>query len=160
MIVQVITVRLVKTQKSGALSCLLMHSYSAMDRHNATLGVPYYRVSRIFHPCNMVPHFHVPQVHVSHFQRPRILYARIYIPYMRTILYHYIQTGRRPVPISSELKLKTNSSLAQYLSKYRHKQHLLTSIHTGEYVHRCHLVQINSQKIVCTGWAKNGATDS
>jgi len=37
--------------------------------------VPYYRVSRIFmsrifHPCNMVPHFHVPQVHVSHFQRP------------------------------------------------------------------------------------------
>jgi len=45
-----------------------------------------------------------------------ILYARIYIPYMRTILYHYIQTGRLPVPISSELKLKTNSWLAQYLS--------------------------------------------
>jgi len=45
-----------------------------------------------------------------------ILYARIYIPYMRTILYHYIQTGRPPVPISSELKLKTNSWLAQYLS--------------------------------------------
>ena len=45
-----------------------------------------------------------------------ILYARIYIPYMRTILYHYIQTGRPPVPISSELKLKTNSSLAKYLS--------------------------------------------
>ena len=45
-----------------------------------------------------------------------ILYARIYIPYMCTILYHYIQTGRPPVPISSELKLKTNSSLAQYLS--------------------------------------------
>jgi len=37
-----------------------------------------------------------------------ILYARIYIPYMRTILYHYIQTDRPPVPISSELKLKTN----------------------------------------------------
>jgi len=35
-----------------------------------------------------------------------ILYARIYIPYMRTILYHYIQTGRPPVPISCELKLK------------------------------------------------------
>jgi len=36
----------------------------------ATLGVPYYRVSRIFmsrtfHPCNIVPHFHV-----SHFQHP------------------------------------------------------------------------------------------
>jgi len=45
-----------------------------------------------------------------------ILYARIYIPYMRTILYHYMQTGRPPVPVSSELKLKTNSSLAQYLS--------------------------------------------
>jgi len=45
-----------------------------------------------------------------------ILYARIYIPYMRTILYHYIQTDRPPVPISSELKLKTNSWLAQYLS--------------------------------------------
>ena len=33
--------------KSGALSCRLMHSCSAMDRH-ATRGVPYYRVSRIF----------------------------------------------------------------------------------------------------------------
>ena len=33
MIVQVVTVRLVKTQKSGAVSCLLMHSCSAMDRH-------------------------------------------------------------------------------------------------------------------------------
>jgi len=33
MIVQVITVRLVKTQKSGALSCLLMHSCSATDIH-------------------------------------------------------------------------------------------------------------------------------
>ena len=30
-----------------------------------------------------------------------ILYARIYIPYMRTILYHYTQTGRPPVPIST-----------------------------------------------------------
>ena len=43
----------------------------------ATRGVPYYRVSRIFmsrifHPCNMVPHFHVPQFDVSHFQRPRL----------------------------------------------------------------------------------------
>jgi len=38
-----------------------------------------------------------------------ILYARIYVLYMLTILYHYIQSGRRPVPISSELKLKTNS---------------------------------------------------
>ena len=26
-----------------------------------------------------------------------------------TILYYYVQTGRPPVPISSELKLKTNS---------------------------------------------------
>jgi len=43
-----------------------------------------------------------------------ILYAGIYIAYMCTILYHYIQTGRPPVPISSELK--TNSWLAQYLS--------------------------------------------
>jgi len=33
-----------------------------------------------------------------------ILYACIYILYMRTILYHYIQTGRPLVPISSELK--------------------------------------------------------
>ena len=46
----------------------------------ATRGVPYYRVSRIFmsrifHPCNMVPHFHVPQFHVSHFQRPRFPYS-------------------------------------------------------------------------------------
>ena len=31
-----------------------------------------------------------------------ILFARIYIPYMCTIF--YIQTGRPPVPISSELK--------------------------------------------------------
>jgi len=45
-----------------------------------------------------------------------ILYARIYILYMRAILYYCIQTGRPPVPISSELKLKTNSWLAQYLS--------------------------------------------
>ena len=57
-------------------SCRLIHSCSAMDRH-ATRGVPYYRVSRIFmsrifHPCNMVPHFHVPQFDVSHFQRPRL----------------------------------------------------------------------------------------
>ena len=42
-----------------------------------TLGVPYYRVSRIFmsrifDSCNTVPHFHVPQVNVSHFQRPRV----------------------------------------------------------------------------------------
>jgi len=43
-----------------------------------------------------------------------ILYDRTYIPYMHTILYYYIQTGRPPIPISSELKLKTNS--AQYLS--------------------------------------------
>ena len=27
-------------------------------------------MSRIFHPCNMVLHFHVPLFHVSHFQRP------------------------------------------------------------------------------------------
>ena len=27
-------------------------------------------MSRIFHPCILVPHFHVPQFHVSHFQRP------------------------------------------------------------------------------------------
>jgi len=39
-----------------------------------------------------------------------ILCARIYIPYMHTILYYCIQTGRPPVPISSELKLKTKSS--------------------------------------------------
>jgi len=38
-----------------------------------------------------------------------ILYARIYIPYMHTILYYCIQTGRPKVPISSKLKLKTNS---------------------------------------------------
>jgi len=38
-----------------------------------------------------------------------ILYARIYIPYMHTILYYYVQSGRPPFPISSELKLKTNS---------------------------------------------------
>ena len=45
-----------------------------------------------------------------------ILYARIYILYMHTILYYCIQTGGPPVAISSELKLKTNSWLAQYLS--------------------------------------------
>jgi len=45
-----------------------------------------------------------------------ILYARIYIPYMHTILYYYVQTSRPPFPISSELKLKTNSWLAQCLS--------------------------------------------
>ena len=27
-----------------------------------------------------------------------ILYARIYIPYMHTILYYYVQTGRPPAP--------------------------------------------------------------
>ena len=40
---------------------------------------------------------------------PHLYIIYIYIPYMRTILYRYIQTGRPPVPISSELKLKTNS---------------------------------------------------
>ena len=45
-----------------------------------------------------------------------ILYTRICIPYMHTILDYYVQTGRPPVPISSVLKLKTNSWLAQYLS--------------------------------------------
>ena len=40
-----------------------------------------------------------------------ILYARIYIPYMHTILYYCIQTGRPPVPISSELKFKKNKLL-------------------------------------------------
>ena len=44
-----------------------------------------------------------------------ILYAHIYIPYMRTILYYCIQTGRPPVPISFELKFK-KTRLAQYLS--------------------------------------------
>ena len=91
MIVQVITVRLVKTQKSGALSCLPMHSCSAMDRHMQhsvfhTIAFLEFLclaistiaswcrkfMSRIFHPCTTVPHFHVPQVHVSHFQRPRL----------------------------------------------------------------------------------------
>ena len=61
--------------KSGALSCRLMHSCSAMDRHmqHAVFhAIAFCRIfmSRIFHPCNMVPHFHVPQFHVSHFQRP------------------------------------------------------------------------------------------
>jgi len=45
-----------------------------------------------------------------------ILYAHIYIPYMHTNIYYCIQTGRPPVPITSELKLKTNSWFAQYLS--------------------------------------------
>ena len=44
------------------------------------------------------------------------LFTYIYIPNMRTILYHYIQTDKHPVPIRSELKLQTNSWLAQYLS--------------------------------------------
>ena len=78
-----------KQLKSGALSCRLMHSCSAMDRHMqhamfhtiaffafsclaiSTLASWCRKfMSRIFHPCNMVPHFHVPQFHVSHFQRP------------------------------------------------------------------------------------------
>jgi len=45
-----------------------------------------------------------------------ILYARIYIPYMHTILYYYVQTGKPPVPISSELKLKNKLLIGQYLS--------------------------------------------
>jgi len=92
MIFQVITVRLVKAQKSSAFSCLLMHFSSAMDRHMqhsvfhtiaflefsclaiSTLASWCRKfMSRIFHPCNMVRHFHVPQVHVSHFQRPRYI---------------------------------------------------------------------------------------
>ena len=92
MIVQVITVRLVKTQNHGNLrsadgaptvggeiwcSFLSTHAFLFGNGQTyATRGVPYYRVSRIFiscifHPCNMVPHFHVPQFHVSHFQRPQ-----------------------------------------------------------------------------------------
>ena len=39
-----------------------------------------------------------------------ILYARIYIPYMHTILYYYVQTGRPPVPISSELNNNNNNN--------------------------------------------------
>ena len=73
-----------------ALSCRLMHSCSAMDRHMqhavfhtiaflafsclafSTLAFWCRRfMSRIFHPCNMVPHFHVPQFHVSHFSVPK-----------------------------------------------------------------------------------------
>ena len=91
------SVRLVKTQKSGAFSCLLMHSSSAMDRHMQhsvfhtiaflafsclafSTPATWCRIfmsrnfmSRIFHPCNVVPHFHVPKVHGSHFQRPRYI---------------------------------------------------------------------------------------
>jgi len=32
-----------------------------------------------------------------------ILYARIYISYMCTILYYYIQTGRPPVKVKNKL---------------------------------------------------------
>ena len=75
--------------KSDALSCQLMHSCSAMDKHMqhavfhtiaflafsclafSTLASWCRKfMSRIFHPCDMVPHFHVPQFHVSHFQHP------------------------------------------------------------------------------------------
>ena len=62
--------------KSGALSCRL--AFLLGNGQTYATSVPYYRVSRIFmsrifHPCNMVPHFHVPQFHVSHFQRPPLI---------------------------------------------------------------------------------------
>jgi len=68
-----------KNTVSGEIWCSFLSTCAFLIGNGqtyATLGVPYYRISRIFmsrifHPCNMVPHFHVPQVHVSHFQRPR-----------------------------------------------------------------------------------------
>jgi len=134
MIVQVITVRLVKTQKSGALSCLLMHSYSAMDRHMQ---------HSVFHTIAFLA-FSTPATWCRIFMSHKFMSRIFSVPAssMPASTYHTCAPFYK------------NSWLAQYLSKYRHKQHLLTSIHTGEYVHRCHLVQINSQKIVCTGWAK------
>jgi len=83
MIVQVITVRLIQTQNHGNLrpadgaptvggeiwcSFLSTHAFLLGNGQTyATRGVPYYRVScifmsRIFHPCKLVP-----QIHVSHF---------------------------------------------------------------------------------------------
>ena len=62
-----------KSVSKSIFKCISARQWT--DIAYATRGVPYYRVSRIFmsrifHPCNMVPHFHVPQFHVSHFQRP------------------------------------------------------------------------------------------
>jgi len=68
-----------KNTVGGEIWCSFLSTHAFLlgnGQTYATPGVPYYRVSRIFmsrifHPCNMVPHFHVPQVHVSHFQRPQ-----------------------------------------------------------------------------------------
>jgi len=57
------------------------------------------------------------------------IYARIYIPYKCTVLYNHIQTGRPPVSISSELKLTTNSWLAQYLSNLLLKELTISLYH-------------------------------
>jgi len=83
MIVQVITVRLIQTQNHGNLRpadgaptvggeiwCSFLSTRAFLlgsGQTYATRGVPYYRVScifmsRIFHPCKLVP-----QIHVSHF---------------------------------------------------------------------------------------------
>jgi len=67
-----------KNTVDGEIWCSFLSTHAFLlgnGQTYATRGAPYYRVSRkfmsrIFHPCNMVPHFHVPQFHVSHFQRP------------------------------------------------------------------------------------------
>ena len=72
-----------KNTVGGELWCSYLSTHAFLlgnGQTYATLGVPYYCVSRIFmsrsfHPCKLLPHFHVPQVHVSHFQRPRLRQA-------------------------------------------------------------------------------------
>jgi len=48
--------------KSGALSCRLMHSCSAMDRHIGLQHAVLHTIAFLAFSC--------PAIHVSHFQRP------------------------------------------------------------------------------------------
>ena len=50
---------------------MLLHTpHSMPGRCVSVLSAYIFCVSRIFHPCSFVPHFHVSQFHVPHFQRP------------------------------------------------------------------------------------------
>jgi len=59
-----------KNTVGGEIWCSFLSTHSFLlgnGQTYTTRGVPYYRVSR-----NMVLHFHVPQFHVTHFQRPPV----------------------------------------------------------------------------------------
>ena len=59
-------------------------------------------MSRIFHPCILVPHFDVPQFHVLHFQRPRLVYKTIDL-----LSRNFLSLGKFPegMPLFLELGL-------------------------------------------------------